>query len=222
VVRGRFTILLAALLALLFVLPFLGGTLFNQERFRILFTAVLAASVYALSRVRLTLVLSAAFVVPAVLGGWIAPLVGIEAGSIAAYSVGVLALFYTAAIVLRAVMREERVTADTILGGISVYLLVGIAFGVLFLLLEWLVPGSFMAGGEPLRPQDVADGGDRMAVLLYLSFVTIATLGYGDVTPNSEIARMLCAGEALFGQIYIAVFVALLVGMHVAARRNEP
>jgi hypothetical protein len=148
-------------------------------------------------------------------------LLGIESGSIASYSVGVLALFYTAAIVLIAVLREERVTADTILGGISVYLLIGIAFGILFLLLEWLAPGSFAVGGEPLPVPTVPDGGSRMAVLLYLSFVVITTLGFGDVTPTTEIARMLCAGEALFGQIYIAVFVARLIGLHVAHGRNE-
>jgi hypothetical protein len=57
--------------------------------------------------------------------------------------------------------------------------------------------------------------------MLYFSFVTLTTLGYGDIVPVSGAAKMLASGEALFGQIYLAVFIARLVALHVAGARDD-
>jgi voltage-gated potassium channel Kch len=61
------------------------------------------------------------------------------------------------------------------------------------------------------------DPSEAFATMLYFSFVTITTLGYGDIVPVSGAAKILSSGEALFGQIYLAVFIARLVALHVAA-----
>jgi len=58
------------------------------------------------------------------------------------------------------------------------------------------------------------------AVALYFSFVTITTLGYGDIVPVSEAARMLASFEAFTGQVYITILVARLVGLHIAAEQT--
>jgi hypothetical protein len=126
--------------------------------------------------------------------------------------------FVTGVILLR-IIREERVSNDTILGGICVYLLLGLLFESVFEIVEFVLPGSFRSGtvalGELAQSQgDVA----RYPELVYYSFVTLTTLGYGDITPVGSLPRVLSTAEAVIGQLYLAILVAALVGMRLAQR----
>lgn len=128
-------------------------------------------------------------------------------------------LSFVSGIIIRDVVRSETVSTDTILGGICGYMLLGSLFVVLFSILEMVQPGSFLDGGRIL--QDA--GGEsrqlgRFPDLTYYSFVTLTTLGYGDVAPHGPIARSLAVAEAIVGQLYLAILVAALVGMHLAQR----
>ena len=122
----------------------------------------------------------------------------------------VLALLSTAALILlsmwcvfRYVMRARIITRDQIYAGICMYVMLGFAFGSLFYLVYLLDPTSF--GYESFGGKDPD--------LMYFSFVTLATLGYGDITPRSPAVRGLAVLEALVGMIYIAVFMARLVSL---------
>jgi len=97
------------------------------------------------------------------------------------------------------------VTADTVRGGLSIYFLMGIFWSFVFGLLIMLDPGAISFSG---------DSGGASSTLLYYSFVTMTTLGYGDITPVSGVARSLAVLEATLGQIFITVFIARLVGLH--------
>ncbi|HID49217.1 MAG TPA: two pore domain potassium channel family protein [Chromatiales bacterium] len=99
------------------------------------------------------------------------------------------------------------------MGSICVYLLVGISWGILFYLENRIHPGAF-------RGLATGDGKDEFIELLYYSYVTISTLGYGDITPVSPVARTLAFIEALFGQFYIAILVAGFVGLHLGSQRR--
>jgi hypothetical protein len=146
--------------------------------------------------------------------------VGLTAVSLAlrqfqtAYLVAVaLALIATAALilfttycVLHYVLRARVITRDQIYAGICMYLMLGFAFGALFYLVNILDPNSFATNIEPGPVRDTPD-------LMYFSFVTLATLGYGDITPRTNIARSLAVLEALAGMLYIAIFMARLVSM---------
>lgn len=126
------------------------------------------------------------------------------------------------AILLGRIVRETRVSLDTILGGICVYLLIGLLFGSAFGLVEYVDPGAFALGGVPMdAAEGVAAVDARSQDLVYFSLVTLTTLGYGDITPVAPLARMLATAEALVGQLYLAVFVASLVGLHLAARQGH-
>lgn len=116
--------------------------------------------------------------------------------------------------ILRRIMGARRVTSRAILAGICGYLLVGLLFHAAYALLESVRPESF------LDPWEVASqaGQGRHPHLLYFSFVTLTTLGFGDVTPTHAFAGMLTALEALVGQLYLAVLIASLVGIHLAER----
>ena len=113
-------------------------------------------------------------------------------------------------------------TADTVLGGVCIYLLLGVLFTEIFQFIEAAAPGSFALGGQPLElEQDLGAHYERYPAALYFSFVTLTTLGYGDITPVSPEARVLAITEAVIGQLYIAIFVARLVGLHLAGARRS-
>ena len=107
--------------------------------------------------------------------------------------------------VLGYVLRARAITRDQIYAGICMYLMLGFAFGAIYYLMNILDPNSFSMS-KPLPGRDTPD-------LMYFSFVTLATLGYGDITPNSNAARSLAVVEALAGMLYIAIFMARLVSM---------
>ncbi len=125
--------------------------------------------------------------------------------ALALLAMTVLILFSTYC-VLRYVLQARVITEDQIYAGISMYLMLGFAFGAVYALISILDPRSFASNVALLTPEDKPD-------LVYFSFVTLATLGYGDITPRTNIARSLAVLEALAGMLYIAIFMARLVSL---------
>ena len=124
---------------------------------------------------------------------------------LALVATAVLILFSTYC-VMRYVLRARTITRDQIYAGICMYLMLGFAFGAVFYLITILDPNSFAANVQLVSRADRPD-------LMYFSFVTLATLGYGDITPRTNIARSLAVVEALAGMLYIAIFMARLVSL---------
>lgn len=110
------------------------------------------------------------------------------------------------------VFRRHAVTLDGMFAAVAAYLLIAFAFAEIYVLLQMFAPESFRFPA----PMTESTSSDLTASLMYFSFVTIATLGYGDVLPHSETARMLAVIEAVVGQFYVAVIVALLVSKFIA------
>lgn len=127
----------------------------------------------------------------------------------------VLTLF--TASILADVMRAGRVTADKIYGAVCVYLLIGFVWGIVYAILEQLEPGSFTA---PPETGGVSEHVARVMRMRYFSLVTLTTVGFGDIVPRSAAARMFATLEAVMGQIYLAVLVARLVGLHIVHGRK--
>jgi voltage-gated potassium channel Kch len=109
-------------------------------------------------------------------------------------------------VILKDVLRAERVTFQKICGGISVYLLFGILCANLYMWLAVAQPGAFTfaSGGEATYSQ-----------MLYYSVVTLTTLGYGDIFPVAPSTRVLASLEALLGQLYLTVLIARLVALQI-------
>jgi voltage-gated potassium channel len=107
---------------------------------------------------------------------------------------------------LRFAMRARRVDAEHVYAALSAYLLAGFFCGVLYRVIESAWPGSFATAGT------VATFSIQNAI--YFSFVTLATLGYGDIVPRSEVARGIAIVEAVAGQLYLAVLIARLVSLY--------
>lgn len=126
-----------------------------------------------------------------------------------AFADGVLGLVFfgfATWVVYTDVMSARRVSADTLAGAVCVYLLLGASFGLLYYSIELLAPGSFSVSATP------ASAAGAWAELHYFSFVTLTTVGYGDLSPLTDQARSLAIVEGIAGQLYLAVLVARLVG----------
>jgi hypothetical protein len=117
---------------------------------------------------------------------------------------------WAALMIIVSLVRSKELSLDSVFGAISGYLLLGMAWGVLYSMLDAVWPGSF-AVADRLGQQVQADH-TRMHLFTYYSFITLTTVGYGDVTPVSTPARTCAWLEALTGQFYLAVLVAGLVG----------
>ncbi len=125
-------------------------------------------------------------------------------------------LCYAISIVVAHLFQTRDVSLDTISGAVVTYLLAAVAFGTLFQIIEMKAPGSF-AG----LPDDMGhDRRDLSSTMLYFSLVCITTMGYGDIVPASNLTRPLAVIEGVFGQLYLAVMIARLVGLHLASDRD--
>lgn len=128
-------------------------------------------------------------------------------------SLRIALLLVVIGIILRHVLRSGDITGDKILGAFCAYLLLGLAWGHGYMILEAVQPDSFLLPDSPLAGGDAF--GKQQGPSTYYSFVTLATLGYGDITPVRPLARSLSVLEAVSGQFYIAVIIAYLVAMRI-------
>lgn len=110
--------------------------------------------------------------------------------------------------------RVKKITINVIYGTLCLYLITGLFWGALYALLYAISPGSYSGALLDNNQGGVLD------VFNYFSMVTLTTLGYGDITPHTSGAGALCQMEAIFGQFFIAVVVAWLVGNFVADKQK--
>ena len=145
-----------------------------------------------------------------------------EQGSVLAQLAAIatmLFLLVTALAVLVHVIQAQRVNANMIYGSVAVYLLVGIIVALCFLFLHIMDPGSVL---QSLSQEDPFDhGSHNYAVLLYFSFIALTSVGFGDLAPVSAEARSLTMFAGLFGQLYMAILIAKLVGVYTAQEMEK-
>lgn len=216
---GRHAVLLGSLVLLLVALPLVQIAIGRSAGFSPMLALVIVAAVVANSRLRGVFVVAALLGIATIGGLGFAELNDTMSVRIASQLSGLALLGLTTLIMLNRLVQADHVSVDTIVGGICVYLLAGLCFAVTFIILAELDPLAFVSGADPSALEDPSR---RATQLLYFSFVTLTTLGYGDITPRSDLAQMAAVSEAVIGQLYLTIFVARLVGLYVGRRRNEP
>jgi len=149
------------------------------------------------------------------------PFTEIQGAGIAFQVIMVLFLFDTVFVTFKYLFRKQRVTIDTINAALCVYLLLGIVWAFAYSLVDILEPGSFQSAQFDEGVEFMRLGAERSFYPIYYSIVTLTTLGYGDIVPVSRAASMLAVLEAMTGQVYLAVLVGRLVGLHVAQAKPE-
>ena len=216
---GRHGVLLATLILLFLTLPAAQLAWGSTPRFQILLTLVLIAAVVVNSHQRRIFAIAGSVGAAAIAGQIIATTSGSAPIILVADTLSLGLLGFTTLVMLNSLISADRVSRDTIVGGICVYLLIGLCFTMLFLIFAELAPGAFVSKGE-LIARSASDPSAHATKLLYFSFVTLTTLGYGDVVPKGDLAQMFAVAEALIGQLYLTIFVARLVALYVGPGRG--
>lgn len=218
--HSPYTWLLLVLIVLLVSQPFLSSGSWASVVSNLLFSGLLLAAVAAANRRRSVLIPCTVLAIAGLGFRWWDWADHSSSITLLALLPSSLLLLVTSGSIVLAVARQTRVSRDTISGGVCIYLLMGITWALLMSALQLIVPGSFAGGGTPLAPPTLG-GHSWFGEFLYFSFVTLTTLGYGDIGPTTPAARMLAAAEAVVGQLYIAIFIARLVGLYTAATAQE-
>ena len=121
--------------------------------------------------------------------------------------------------------KGDRRTSERIFGALCAYVFIGILFALVFAHMQYRNPETFATSQEVIAEEATGES-NLMPIFTYYSFVTLTTLGYGDITPVAEHARTLAWFEALVGQLYLAVMVAGFVAVHISEnltkRHGEP
>jgi voltage-gated potassium channel len=128
----------------------------------------------------------------------------------------IVPILTVALLILVDVLAARQIVFDMICGALCVFVLFGMCWANVFTLLERLAPGSFAIDFARYHIDVGADPLAAAGVFTYYSFVTLTTVGYGDIVPASATARWLVWLEAVFGQFYMAVFVSRLIGLQVS------
>jgi len=215
--RQRFAILNLAMLLMIAVTPIMERSrAVTRMLFVGMFIFILISAVYAVgSRWH-----ARGMVIP--LAGLTAlfqilnPLVSSTAIQILANSLSIVTLFCVILLILRRLFTVTTADYETINAALCVYLLMGVLWSIAYSMVEVLAPGSFAYPLAVSASPEMHVGGHDTIVPLYYSFVTMTTLGYGDIVPTGATAKVLAIGQAMLGQVYLVVLVARLVGLQVA------
>jgi len=122
--------------------------------------------------------------------------------------------------ILKDVFSGSRISSEQIFGSVCAYLLIGFLFANIYGFLA-LANSDAFAITDTLRGQLAAEWSEKgFSVFTYFSFVTMSTLGYGDIAPVSSAARSFAWVQAVLGQLYLAITIAALVGIHIAKNRS--
>lgn len=218
--RGRFTGLTITLL----FLAVLAATLNQEPAHTVVLTLccalfLLFASWYVGPRTRVGLAILGTITV---LGHWTLRLPSPPFPPVVVFACTTVFLTLVTVVVLVGLFRYETVTADTIVGAICAYLLLGVTWASAYAVVVLLSPGAFSVSpalaasarwGETALPV--------MPLLQYYSFVTLSTMGFGDITPLTPAARLVSVLEGITGQMYLAIVIARLVSMRISRKPGD-
>jgi Ion channel len=207
--------LLIALALLFFSFPFVEEVKDGDVIVSILLSLVLLSAVLAVADRRRVFVIALALAIPAIAGRWISHFRPDLVPPPVFLTAGLMLIAFVVANLLRFVLRAPSVNVEVLCASISAYLMLGLLWTVAYWLVDQLTPGAF-AFNANIEKQSI--GGFNA---FYFSCVTLSTVGYGDITPVSKIARMLAAMEAITGLLYVAVLIARLVSLYSSPKSHD-
>ncbi len=216
---SKFHYLLASLALMIVSYPFIEGRGLAAHLFLFINLAIFFSSLYMLDhspRLRLFAYINGGMMLLFGILSSIMPVVPQVMEIIFAVSTLSFFVFLVMAIIAD-FLHTQEVTTDTISGAACVYLLIGIIWSLAYALLEHIYPGSFHSS----MPKKVISLTNTSS-FSYFSFVTLTTVGFGDITPVSKGAKLLVIMEAILGQLYIAIFLARIIGSYQRVEKSDP
>jgi hypothetical protein len=220
--RWRHLCLLTVLFAFLVVEPIASslGIMFSQ--FDVLFILVMMVLLLILSQGKIWWIIALLFTVPAavlLIAGRVLPSPAADLSLYCSQGLGAAFFIVVACKIVVAVSKSEALSLDSIFGTICGYLLLGVAWGLTYATMDAVAPQSFHVADS--HRAEMTEPYYSRNLFIYYSFVTLTTVGYGDVVPMSIPARTLSWVEAVAGQMYLAILIAGLVGALVAKNRSQ-
>ena len=211
--ENRFLILLVLILSTIVLTPFLDHFLETKILMDIFLTVLFFSIIFAVKSKRSHLIIASILVLPLILSTWSIYFYDSTHLSLLTRIFGALFFGYAVIIILQMIARSTDITRETIFAAVFAYLLIALMWAFLYMILEMVEPGSFSFPDKSIRAE--------IMHFEYFSFITITTLGYGDIIPLTSKASALALLEAIIGQIYLVVLVAWLVGMYVSNRSKQ-
>lgn len=208
IILNKYSHLLSLLIILFILSPYLEGTVKKLTIFTFIFLLAILLTLRTLPLSRKTISIAASLAAVSFLLDFI-----INIGTVTLFEQDLLLiniiiysvfLSYATILLARRIFSIKKVTADTIQGGICIYLLLGILWTLFYIIIYSFDNSAFFC-----------ESGDIRNKFFYFSFTTLTTVGYGDIFPKNKIAMVFCSLESIAGQIYLAVFIARLVGLYI-------
>ena len=211
--KDRFLFLLVSLMGMMVFTQILEEFTSLNILMDIFITLVFISSIYAVSNKKSVVFIAFALALPMFISLWVPHVEKIPLLALTGELFGILFVAFIVVAISFFIFKERNVSANIIYASIVVYLLLALMWSFIFKVVESLQPGSFSVPHQIL--------GKGRALFSYYSFVTITTLGYGDIAPMKGAARAFSMLEAVVGQIYLVVLVARLVGINIAQTMNK-
>jgi len=201
--------LLVALGLLFFAFPFVEEVKGGDIIVSLLFSLVLISAVLAVASRRRTLVIAVLLVIPAIVGRWINHFQPHLVHPAVFLIAGLVLIAFVVVNLLRFILRAPSVNTEVLCASIAAYLMLGLMWTMAYWLVDQLTPGGAFSFNTNAGKQSMSGFN-----AFYFSFITLSTVGYGDITPLSTIARWLAAMEAMTGLLYVTVLIARLVSLY--------
>jgi len=208
--KERFLILICLILGTIVLVPILKEFAALRIFLDIFITAIYISMVYTVSHKKRHLYIGGLLAMTMLISLWLQYFYQNNLVFAIGRICGILLLIMVIINTLAFIFKSEDVTIEVIYAAMLVYLLMAFMWSFVYVLLGLINSASFNVGSNP--------GQSYQMRFIYYSFVTITTLGYGDITPATDLASSFSILEAVVGQLYLVVVVARLVGMHVSSK----
>ncbi|MEM1451470.1 MAG: ion channel [Planctomycetota bacterium] len=221
--RGPFSALFVALLIFLPLAILVEESKIGETILTVGFTGILLAGLYVAQLSRPMLLVAIGLFTLNLVMRWldVASFVNWHSSPTLRGSLSAAYFVYLVVVLARILVFQRVVNVETVVGGINVYLLMGFTFAQIHWIIESVAPGSYDLGGLFVAGHDASGEMPPFGAFLYYSFVTMTTLGYGDVSPVTPAAQLVSVAEAVTGQLYVAILIGGLVGMWISERMHE-
>ena len=208
--KKNFTWLLGALLVFLIVVPLAEdlGIISTRNMRTLMFTWLLAFGVWSLRGFGRSFPIAIGLAVAGIVLTILAAATPGDAFALSSLASAAGFIVIAVWCIATQVLKSQEISANRLVGTVTLYLLFGVLWAIAYDVIEQINPGSFNGISEPVAMGWTSDW-------LYFSFVTMTTLGYGDIAPISATARTFAYLQAVFGQFYIAILVAGLVSAYI-------